>query len=47
MTRKRVKTKPTKNKFKPWGKIYSYDDYIHSVKRLLLESPEEDTKKPE
>jgi hypothetical protein len=44
--KKREKTKPTKNKIKPWGKIYSYDDYIHSVKRLLLESPE-DNKKPE
>lgn len=44
--RKREKTRQTKNKFKPWGEIYSYDDYVHSVKRLLLESPEEN-KKPE
>ena len=46
MKKKREKTRPTKNEFKPWGKIHSYDDYIYSVKRLLLESPE-DNEKPE
>ena len=46
MMRKKEKTKQTRSKTKLWGRIYSYDDYIHSVKRLLLESPE-DNKKPE
>jgi hypothetical protein len=32
-------TMGTKSKFTPWGNLYSYDNYVTSVKRLILESP--------
>ena len=31
--------KATKNNFTPWGNLYAYDNYVTSVKRLILESP--------
>jgi len=33
-------TTGTKSKFTPWGNLYSYDNYVTSVKRLILESPD-------
>lgn len=40
--------KATRSKFTPWGNLYAYDNYVTSVKRLILESPEnKDIQKPE
>ena len=44
----KAKEKKTKNNFTPWGNLYAYDNYVTSVKRLILESPEnKDIQKPE
>jgi hypothetical protein len=38
------KKKGTKNNIPNWSNIYSYDNYITSIKRLILESPENEKK---
>ncbi len=49
-TKKKTKgkaKKETKSKFTPWGNLYSYDNYVTSIKRLILESPDNKEQEPD